>query len=79
MNKKHVLALMGMVYPAAVFAYIDPGSGALLIQGLLALIGAIIVFFRSPLKSIKEFYTSVKNRIKRTGRGGTNHKDNENA
>jgi hypothetical protein len=34
-------------------AYVDPGTGMLAIQGLLALIGGILIFVRSPIKSIK--------------------------
>jgi hypothetical protein len=36
------------------FAYIDPGSGFMLLQGLLAAIGAVIFFFRQPLVVIKK-------------------------
>lgn len=40
--------------PNLAFAYIDPGSGMLLIQGLVAGIGAIIVFVKSPISTIKK-------------------------
>jgi len=79
-NKKHVLACILVFYPVAVFAYIDPGSGTLLIQGLLALFGAIIVFVRSPRENIKRFYADIKNRITGSADSGKNkHKDNKDA
>jgi hypothetical protein len=42
--------------PQDVFAYVDPGSGLLLIQGLLAVIGGAIVFIKDPLGSCKRLW-----------------------
>ena len=44
-----VLALM----PLSAHAYVDPGSGMLLWQGLLAVIGAVVMFVRDPWESVK--------------------------
>lgn len=43
------------VSPVSAFAYVDPGSGMLLWQGLLAALGAVIMFVRNPWESIKRF------------------------
>jgi hypothetical protein len=40
---------MGVDTMDLVFAYIDPGSGSLLIQGLIAAMVAIPVFFRHQI------------------------------
>jgi hypothetical protein len=40
---------MGVDTMELVFAYIDPGSGSLLIQGLIAAMVAIPVFFRHQI------------------------------
>ena len=40
---------MGVATMELVFAYIDPGSGSLLIQGLIAALVAIPVFFRHQI------------------------------
>lgn len=40
--------------PATAFAYVDPGSGMLFWQGLIALIGALLVFARHPMQSIRK-------------------------
>ena len=39
--------------PAPAFAYIDPGSGMLLWQGLIAGIGVLLMFLRNPWQTIK--------------------------
>jgi hypothetical protein len=41
-----ILALL--VWPVSAFAYVDPGSGMLLVQGLVALIGGIVAFCKNP-------------------------------
>jgi hypothetical protein len=46
--------------PVSAFAYVDPGSGMLLWQGLLALIGAVIVFMRNPVDAIKRLLSRFK-------------------
>lgn len=52
--------------PADAFAYIDPGSGLLLIQGLLAVIGGVIVFVKDPVAGCKRIwercFSGIKNR-----------------
>lgn len=37
-------------------AYIDPGITGLLVQGLIAVIGGILVFLRKPLDLIKKLF-----------------------
>lgn len=34
-------------------AYVDPGTGLLLMQGLIALVGGAVVFLKNPIASIK--------------------------
>lgn len=46
-----LLTMIG--FPTLVFAYVDPGTGILLWQGLIALVGGLLVFFSHPLKWIK--------------------------
>jgi len=42
------------------YAYIDPGSGMLLIQGLLAAIAAAIAFVTHPIQTIKNMLNNMK-------------------
>ena len=47
------ILLILIALPSPAFAYIDPGSGTLLIQGLVALIGGIVAFSKNPLGWIR--------------------------
>ena len=38
---------------APAYAYVDPGAGMLLVQGLIALVGGTVVFFKNPIAFIK--------------------------
>lgn len=49
-----------LLAPATCMAYVDPGSGMLLWQGLVAAFGALLVFVRHPLKAIKRFLDRLK-------------------
>lgn len=42
------------------FAYIDPGTGMLLWQGLIAIFGAILIFVRNPIKAIKKWISRIR-------------------
>jgi len=53
-----------LLLPGAASAYVDPGSGMLLIQGLVAFVGALIVFVRHPVKSIKALIARWRSRFK---------------
>jgi hypothetical protein len=46
-------------------AYVDPGSGMLLWQGLLAAIGAVLVFVRKPWQVIKQVVSRTIGRNER--------------
>ena len=48
------------VQPLTAHAYVDPGTGMLLVQGLIALIGAIVVFVKNPLASIKSLIARIR-------------------
>jgi hypothetical protein len=50
------------LWPVAAFAYIDPGSGMLLWQGAIAAIGAIVVFVRHPIRTVKNLLSSLRKR-----------------
>ena len=52
------VVLLCMV-PRDALAYVDPGSGLLLIQGLLAVIGGVVVFLTNPLAAIKRWWARL--------------------
>jgi hypothetical protein len=39
---------------------VDPGSGLLLWQGLVTLIGAVLIFFRNPIQVIKSWIDRIR-------------------
>jgi hypothetical protein len=53
------------VSPQDAFAYVDPGSGLLLIQGLLAVIGGVIVFIKDPLGACKRLWARASSKSRR--------------
>jgi len=59
-GRKLLFILTLASFPGSVFAYVDPGSGMMMLQGLIALIGAVIVFFRNPLAAIKRFIAKIR-------------------
>jgi hypothetical protein len=48
-----------LLTPSA-YAYVDPGSGMLLWQGLVALIGAVLIFLRNPIEVIKSWIDRIR-------------------
>jgi hypothetical protein len=59
MPPKYRLLIVLALWPVAASAYIDPGSGMLLVQGLIALIGATVVFIKNPIKIIKQLVNRI--------------------
>jgi len=59
-NRLLLLAVLACCLPATAFAYVDPGSGMLLWQGLIAAIGAVIVFARSPWQTLKRLIERLR-------------------
>ena len=56
------VTLLWLVLTSNALAYVDPGSGMLLWQGLIAAIGAVLVFFRSPLAVIKAWVKRLRSK-----------------
>lgn len=46
--------------PSEAFAYIDPGSGMLMWQGLIAAVGAVLIFVRNPIQILKAWFKRFK-------------------
>ena len=61
--KSHSLlvGILTLSLSPAAFAYVDPGSGMLLWQGLIAAFGAVLVFARSSKASIKKLLDRFRN------------------
>ena len=55
-----LVALGTLVASAPAHAYVDPGSGMLLWQGLIAAVGAVLVFVQNPKQGIKRLLDRLK-------------------
>ena len=53
-------ALLLLTLSSSVFAYIDPGTGMLLWQGLIAAIGAILIFVRNPVQTVRKLIDRLR-------------------
>ncbi len=56
-----LIVLLLFAAPSA-HAYVDPGSGMLLLQGMIALIAGVIAFFRSPWRAIAKLWRRIRGR-----------------
>lgn len=56
MSRLPVLGLICWAYSAPACAYVDPGASLLALQGILALIGGLIVFVKHPIRAIKSLW-----------------------
>jgi hypothetical protein len=54
------LIVAGCCTPTTAFAYIDPGSGMLIWQGLIAAVGAVLLFIRKPWDSVKKLVARLR-------------------
>jgi predicted membrane channel-forming protein YqfA (hemolysin III family) len=53
--KLFIFLLLTLVAALPAYAYIDPGTGTLAVQGLIALIIGIVAFVRHPIKTAREW------------------------
>jgi hypothetical protein len=59
---KNVISLLSLIiafslcFPAEAQAYIDPGTGSLILQGLAAAFVSLMVFWRGLREKIKNFF-----------------------
>jgi hypothetical protein len=55
-----LLLLLGGTLPLTAHAYVDPGTGMIVWQGLIAAFGAVLVFVRNPVAVIKRLIERFK-------------------
>jgi hypothetical protein len=60
---KKLFFILILALPLNVYAYTDPGTGMLLLQSLVLVIGMVIAFLRSPVKSVKDLYKRLTDRL----------------
>lgn len=62
-RSSHMLAIVVLtLVPATAHAYIDPSTGILALQGLIAFLGGLMMFLRSPRKWISDLIRRIRER-----------------
>jgi hypothetical protein len=51
-----------LAFPGLAYAYIDPGTGSLLLQGLIAALVSVMIFWRNLRMSIVNFFCAKKHK-----------------
>ena len=54
------LSLLWAILISNGWAYVDPGSGMLMWQGLVAAIGAVLIFIRNPIQLLKSWIERLR-------------------
>jgi hypothetical protein len=54
-----VLAVLAL-YPPAALAYVDPGTGMMLLQGLIAAVGAVAVVVGRPFQWLRRKMKAIR-------------------
>ncbi|MCS3903564.1 hypothetical protein J2T55_001590 [Methylohalomonas lacus] len=81
-NRRFVIAVVGLnafVFSAPVFAYLDPGSGSVLLQGILAALAAIGVtvklYWHRLLRLLGLKRKSAQKGTEQAGSGNYHHEE----
>ncbi len=53
MRKLILLSVVFVCLPRTSLAYVDPGTGAYMVQALVALVGATIFYVRNPMELVR--------------------------
>jgi uncharacterized membrane protein len=56
MSKHWRLVLLGVAFPSLAFAYIDPGTGAYVVQGAIALVSTVVFYAAHPGRLFKRVW-----------------------
>lgn len=54
-----LVACMGLLSPGIAHAYIDPGTGAYLVQLLVTLMGAVAVYVMQPVRYLTALFRRI--------------------
>lgn len=54
--------LVALLFPLPALAYIDPGTGLLMLQGLFAAVGALVIFIKNPIKTFRRMIARLRGR-----------------
>mgnify|MGYP001172996913 CR=1 FL=1 len=55
-----IIFLFALTYAQNSYAYFDPGTGAFIVQAIIAFFAAIAFYLGYPIRLIKSFYQKIK-------------------
>ena len=58
-----ILFLSIIFFTGNVYAYFDPGTGAFIIQAIVALFGAIVLYLSRPILFAKKIIKTIKDKV----------------
>lgn len=64
MVRRVSVLILVLLYPLSALAYVDPGTGLILWQGLIAALGAVLLFVRRPWQGLKRLLNSLTSWVK---------------
>jgi hypothetical protein len=50
------MAIAALVVPGIAFAYVDPGTGAYLVQSIMALVGIVTFYATRPFRFLRNLF-----------------------
>ena len=59
MKNIYIILFSIFFLPSNAYSYFDPGSGAFIIQAIIAFVSAVIVYLTSPFIWIKNFFKKI--------------------
>jgi len=57
------IVLSTFLYAKSSYAYFDPGTGAFVVQAIIAFLAAIAFYLGYPIRFIKNIYQKIKYRL----------------
>ena len=60
-----IVFLVALIYAQNSYAYFDPGTGAFIVQAIIAFFAAVAFYLGYPIRLIKNFYQKIKLKIKK--------------
>jgi hypothetical protein len=62
---KALIAFLILTIPQTAFAYLDPGTGSMMVQAAMGILFAGLFYLKRSIAQIKQFITKIRNRKKK--------------
>jgi hypothetical protein len=65
MYKKIIAGLLFVFFVSPTFAYFDPGTGAYIVQVLIAFLATVFFYLRNPIQIIKKLLIALRDKYRK--------------